>query len=386
MPAQVEVNVGAAGTDTKLDVLLVATIDAVGITRLPRILQKAGCRVTVLCSRKLALRRSCFVGRWIEGPRQPEAMAAALRDHLMGHVGKYRLVIATDEPLLWVLRESGDAWLAPWFPAPLGGANSAAVFSKLAFALAAQEQGIGLPRWRLCRSLDEARHVAAEFGYPVVLKSDHGLSGSGTRVSGTPEQLEEDFRTLDAAAGLVVQAFVRGELGTTPVLFDRGRLCCWFSAYAREQWPTRFASSTALEIADPPGMPAILEAIGRFTGFNGLCGVDWIEEEVTGRTLLLELNPRPTPGLYLGPHAGVDFSLAIRDWLAGVPRVQPPRLASGEPKALVMFPQALYRAIDDRRVNLGLRALADIPWDDPLLVGAHLRRLVTHYARRVLGR
>jgi len=365
------------------DILLVATVDAVGVTRLPGVLSHGGCRVTVLCASKLALRRSRFVHRWLEGPRDPREMMGALRQHLARHGGGYRHVIAADEPLLWVLRENAEDWMAPWFPAPFRGCDLDAVFSKRGFVAAASAHALPIPATRLCSSLAQVRQTASEFGFPLVLKADRGLSGSGVRVPRTNEQLEADFATLRGEAGLLVQQFVDGELGTTPVLFDRGRPVCWFSAYTREHWPTRFTSSTALEITDVADMEAILDAIGRITCFNGLCGLDWVEDPATKRIRLLELNPRPTPGLRLARRAGVDFSIAIRDWLGGRERVQRPRAPDGNP-LFPMFPQALYRAIDDRRPSLAARAIADAPFRDPGLLAAQTRRVVTHYARQLL--
>lgn len=128
-------------------------------------------------------------------------------------------------------------------------------------------------------------------------------------------------------------------------------------------------------------MEHLVIALGGLTRFNGICGIDWVHDLESDRLVILELNPRPTPGVYLeeGLRSGVSMSRGIRAWLSGKPYVQGPPLKGNRTKEILIFPQNLFRAVDDRNLLSFLRTFAFAPWDDPLLLAAQLRRFATHY-------
>jgi hypothetical protein len=76
----------------------------------------------------------------------------------------------------------------------------------------------------------------------------------------------------------------------------------------------------------------------------------------------------------------VDFARAFRELLAGGPvTVQRPRQPDPKRALVYQFPQYCYRAIGDRAWLRLIRALPDAPWDDPWLVAALVRRVLTHF-------
>jgi hypothetical protein len=80
----------------------------------------------------------------------------------------------------------------------------------------------------------------------------------------------------------------------------------------------------------------------------------------------------------------VDFARVLRGVLQGAPVEQRPDPAC---RTLIrMFPQSMFNAIDERRPGDLLKALADFPLDDPMLAGAALRRVLTHYLPAQLRR
>jgi hypothetical protein len=174
---------------------------------------------------------------------------------------------------------------------------------------------------------------------------------------------------------MMFQEFVPGPVGATSVLFVRGKPACWFSYFLRRNWPTPYAAASAIELWWDPQIEPLLTDIGQMTQFDGLCGIDWVLDE-KGSLFLLEMNPRPTPGIYASAIAGVSFSDAIADWLAGKQAVRRPLQQSG--RLYRMFPQNLFRAIDDREPGEFFRTFADAPWSDPNLMLAHMRRVFTH--------
>jgi predicted ATP-grasp superfamily ATP-dependent carboligase len=285
-----------------------------------------------------------------------------------------------DDPLFWAAaRQPELAWMTAWFPVSLLGDALQRLASKLDFLAAAEAQGLPVPRFQVCQTPTEAHSAAPGFGYPLALKTPYGFSGSAFRFVRDPDDLLRQASEFEAGQAFLVQEFVDGEVGATPVLFDHGRPMCWFSYLLLDSWPNRFAAASALTVVDHPDVESLLEGVGALTGFHGLGAIDWVRDPRTGRLLLLEFNPRPTPALYLAPLAGVDFSVALKAWLAGTATTQKPQpqLARSQPR--LMFPKHLYFAFEHGNLSNFLATWRDAPWDDPLLLLAHVRRVITHF-------
>lgn len=362
------------------DVLIVASADMVGMARLPSVLHHAGLRVSVWGCPGLAVGHSRFVQHYYRVSDDPTALLSALRQHLQERPQSYRWIILADDPLFWAaVQQTERTWMATWFPVALLGEAPQRLASKLDFLAAAEARGLPVPRFQVCETPTEAHAAAPRFGYPLALKTPYGFSGSAFRFVRDPDDLLQQANEFEVGQAFLVQEFIDGEVGATPALFDHGRPMCWFSYRMLDSWPHRFAAASALTIVDHPDVEPLLVGVGALTGFHGLGAIDWVREPRTGRLLLLEFNPRPTPALYAAPFAGVDFSMALKGWLAGVPARQKPQpqLARSQPR--FMFPQHLYFALEHCNLRNFLTTWRDAPWDDPLLVLAHVRRVMTHF-------
>jgi glutathione synthase/RimK-type ligase-like ATP-grasp enzyme len=361
------------------NILLIVRLDLVGVTRLPQVLHAAGCRVTLLAPAGLAINRSRFIDRHITLPATCNAFIGQLKAHLVEHHQEYQWVIIGDESVVHDLaRHRGEAWLDGWFPVNRHSRAVDLITSKFDFLQAASEAGLQLPSFKICHSLTEAKRVAESFGFPVILKLSKGLAGSGVRLVRSEEDLAPQFEAMVAGGPVAVQKFARGALGVTEVLFDRGRPVCWASSYTLRCWPTNLSASCVRQVMDHREIEPLITGIGTLTGFHGLGGVDWIHDPDTDSLNLIEFNPRPTPGYHTGHLAGVSFSSGVRAILSGNNLVQRPR-QEGQGQKVFMFPQSIYRAIDDRDLRLLMRVCSDLPWNDPMLMAAHLRRVCTHY-------
>jgi predicted ATP-grasp superfamily ATP-dependent carboligase len=144
------------------------------------------------------------------------------------------------------------------------------------------------------------------------------------------------------------------------------------------QWPNCYGPSGGGKLVDNPQIEPILRILGEMTGFHGLCSIDWIEETSTGRCLVIEFNPRATPSFFAGPAAGVDFSQGLRQAGTAESVRQRPR-AESNGKLFLMFPESAYYAIDRVQPGVMARAVVRAPIDDPGLLFAILRRMLTHY-------
>ena len=137
------------------------------------------------------------------------------------------------------------------------------------------------------------------------------------------------------------------------------------------------ASSSARELMQHPDIEAMLSGVGKITGFHGFAGVDWIHEP--HHLYLLEINPRPTPTYHLDRYFGVSFSQSFKQLLSGQPNITPPKPVRQPASLIRLFPQSLFWAISELDWRSFFICWNDAPWNDPVLLGAYLRRVLTHF-------
>ncbi len=362
-------------------VLVGISIDAVGVARLPQVLVAAGCEVNVVCGPGLAMTSSRFVREHIRTGRSADAVRQGLEEHLRAHPDRYSCVILADEPLLRTfLASAAVPELARLAPLTADPRRLARILSKVNFSLDAENAGVPVPRFRVLGG-PEDRPRATWRGTPTVAKAEESLSGSGVRIIQNADELAATNETMTARP-MLFQEYKKGRVGATAVLYDFGVPKCWFSYFLCRNWPNPAAAASAFEIFWHPEIEPTLVKLGKMTEFHGLCGLDWVLDEDSTTPLILEMNPRPTPGIYASQCAGVNFPLAIRDWLNGKDSVQRPEEKSSPMYRL--FPQNLFRAIDDRDPVEFLRTWADAPFTDPRLLVSQIRRVATHYLPRQL--
>ena len=366
---------------SQFEVLLVVGIDALGLARLPFLLHKAGCRVTLLAPSRFTVTRSRHVGKHLPASAEPKARALQLKEVLRAQRQPFAMVIVGDEPTLVAVAEHrGEAWLDGWFPVDHRTTAVDEILSKIAFHQAAVSAGLPMPYSTLCRDWGEVQSAVERAGYPVMLKAPQGLSGSGVHKVLDSGELEPAYTDLAPADNdLLVQHFFEGALGSTDVLFDHGVPVCWQSSYSLQCWPTPLASSSAREMMQHPDIEPLLSKVGQITGFHGFAGVDWIHEKSPDHICLLELNPRPTPAYHLDQYSGVSFSRSLNQLLSGRCNITPPKPITQPARLIRLFPQGLYWAISNRDWRSFIMCWNDATWHDPRLLLSSLRRVLTHF-------
>jgi hypothetical protein len=356
-------------------------IDAIAPGRLPALFHAAGYRVHLLAPPHLAIHRSRFIDRYSPIAEDPDAFAEHLCRYLGQHAGDYAWVQFGDETVLRAAAARCHAGCAATcLPVSRRPGAITLILDKLDFLTAAADAGLPVPEFAVCRDDASLAAAASRIGYPLMLKRGEGMAGAGVRFVATADEMRQIDWHGAPDAPLMVQSHVTGEVGSCEVVFDQGRPIAWISSLHREFWPTPLTASCVRELVDLPEAEAMLEGIGKLTGYHGLAGVDWIRGADDGRLYLIELNPRPTPCYHLGPRVGVDFARALRTLVSGTgPAIQRPRPPAPADALAYQFPQYCFRAIDDRKLHHLPRVLGDVPWREPMLVAAHVRRVLTHY-------
>ena len=371
------------------EVLLVCSgLDSMGISRFPRLLSKAGCRVILLSPIGNTVNRSRYVSTHIHASTELKTLVQQLKELLSLQSPPFAQVIIGDEVVLSKLvKYRGEDWLDGWFPVDHRSHAVDIMLSKHAFYDAMVEEGLYLPYSKLCKGWIEVKEAVEQAGYPVLLKSANGCAGWGVRMVHQSEEFKAAYFDLTLADDtLLVQQFCQGKLGATDILFDHGVPVCWQSSYKLECWPTPLSPSSARIIMHHASIEQIVTVVGKVTGFHGFCAVDWIHETDSDRIFLLEMNPRPTPCFHLGYHSGVDFSRSFKQLILGQSTITPPKPVSKPAKLIKLFPQGLYWAIDQRDLLSFIQSWREVPWDDPRLMISYLRRVWYYffYQRKTL--
>ena len=369
---------------TPFDILLVAGIDAVGLARFPYQLYKAGCRVTVLAPAGLAILRSRYVANHLPTSYNPQQRALDLKNLLSTQKSAFDWIIIGDEITLNAVAEyCGQDWLDGWFPVDHRSNVGDVMLCKRVFYEAAVPAGLRMPYSTVCHGWEQVLAAVELAGYPVMLKSGTGMSGSGVYKVHDHAELEQAYPALlEIDPVILVQRFYLGQIGSTDVLFNHGVPVCWQSSYSLKCWPTPLASSSARKLMQHAEIEDILLKVGQITGFHGFAGVDWIHDQIGGHLFVLEINPRPTPSYHIDRFSGVSFAQSLNQLLSGQTLSPWPQQMHPSEKRIRLFPQNLYWAISEHNCRCFLLCWQDAPWRDPLLLIAYLRRVLSHYLPR----
>jgi len=184
--------------------------------------------------------------------------------------------------------------------------------------------GVDYPLTLYPRSREELERATLRF--PLILKP--AVKDELNRFTAAKAWRADDRETLlqryDEAVELVdpsvlvVQELVHGG-GQAQLSFaalaDGGRVLCSLAARRTRQYPADFGrASTFVETIDDPGIDEPSRRLIAEMGFSGLLEIEYKVDLATGRTLLLDINPRVWGWHSLCARAGVDFPWLL--WLA----------------------------------------------------------------------
>ena len=169
-------------------------------------------------------------------------------------------------------------------------------------------------------------------------------------------------RKRDRAPEVTVQKYVDGRSANTMFACWQGEVIDTLSVetvFASEP----LGSSTVIRTIDNFDMQHAGRLLVKDLGISGLCGLDFIIEEATGKTFLIELNPRATQlgHLELGEKPSLIHLLCRK--LAG----DSPKPGEFVEDTIAFFPHILRCSADISVPNLS-NLHQDIPWEEPGLV------------------
>lgn len=185
----------------------------------------------------------------------------------------------------------------------------------------AHRLGIAVPRQQVVAGVEDARRAAARFGYPLVLKptasaAEHNpLERQQVRKAEREGELEGLIEEMTAAGAILAQENFIGVGVGVEVLCREGEVLLAFQ-HERVHEPLRgggssYRKSVALDAE-------MLAATARLMGelrYTGVAMVEYKQNPVTGRWVLIEINARFWGSLALSAAAGLDFPKALVELL-----------------------------------------------------------------------
>jgi hypothetical protein len=129
--------------------------------------------------------------------------------------------------------------------------------------------------------------------------------------------------------------------------------------------------SSVLRLIDNAEMSAAAETMVRQLNLSGMHGFDFMLENHTGNTYLIEINPRATQVGHLTLGCGRDLPAALYAAVSGNALHAAPKVTEND--TIALFPQEWMRDPESVFLRSGYH---DVPWDEPELLAAcvHLRR------------
>jgi hypothetical protein len=266
--------------------------------------------------------------------------------------------------------------------------------SRVSLVAFARELGIAVPD-------DQAVHTPAELEQwldmvpaPWVIKIDGAWAGRGVRIATTRTQAHAAFRELPRrinkyaaikrwlinrdphwladlrrrrAPAISVQRHIDGRPGNLAMFCRNGEVLAVTVAETVASWgPT--GPSTIVRLVNRPDVVADARLLAQALGLSGFYGMDFMMTRATGRSVLIELNPRAT-ALANICHAPNGDLIDAAGRLFSQQAQSISRMEAGY-GLVAHFPLAWHWRADDPRL---VGCFQDIPWDEPALLSEMLR-------------
>ena len=172
------------------------------------------------------------------------------------------------------------------------------------FKRAMVEIGLEVPSSGIAHTLDEARHVAADVGLPVIVRPAYILGGRGTGIAHTPEQFEHMARVGLAASPigeiLIEESIAGWKEFELEVMRDAADNCVIICSIENVD-PMGVHTGDSITVAPAQTLTdveyqamrdAAFACIRRVGVETGGSNVQFALDPLTGRQFIIEMNPR----------------------------------------------------------------------------------------------
>lgn len=284
----------------------------------PYLLREADCTVDLFCFKGAGLLKNRHWDNWIEAPRNIGEYVGRLARLLEQNT--YDWVIVSDDSSLRALNNNlTDPTLASKI-LPLSNLHNRAMLgSKAGLAAACAECGVLAPHSRVYNpSLDISLNTIG-VQFPLLLKEDESSSGHGVHLCADAEAMKKTLAGMAAAqkSRLVIQEYVPGDTISVEALYRSGRLLAYTYSKVLATVSNEFSVSLQRLYMQEPSIEKPLTKAGSALGIHGFATMTFMHSKKDAQYYLVEADLRAQTWFALGRLCGVNFSLAIKHFLAG---------------------------------------------------------------------
>jgi hypothetical protein len=269
----------------------------------------------------------------------------------------------------------------------------------------AQSEGILVPEFAAANNEPELRRWSAQCALPWVMKADVTSGGQGIQfVKTVPEAirflhsysqrptiteltkrliLNRDWDWIiskwsHSQRPIIAQSTINGRPANCAVFCWQGNV---LAGVAVEVIKSNGATgpATLVQIVEGAEMISAAERIARRLGISGFFGLDFVIEEGSGATYLIEMNPRCTPPCSLELGSGRNLVAALCNQLTGRPIHE--SLPAIEQEVIAYFPEVEKGAGTMDGTGRDEPVYHDIPYGEPEL----MRELLSPWPQRTIA-
>jgi predicted ATP-grasp superfamily ATP-dependent carboligase len=365
-------------------------LDYIAPARMPSDLKRAGFKVALLAPRGALCTQTRFVDSLSLMPEEQslpawiEALAELARETgarllLPGDDATVQVLMQITREPLPAVRAGVQAELAALIRSSLGDpAGYLDSIDKGRLLRRARSLGVPVAPGEGVADADDAVRVAAEIGYPVIVRPAIGSASKGVRFCGDVAELRAAIANLPHPSALVtpgphravVQSVIRGQPINRPALAWNGREIAGFCRMRLRPPPELPGFGSVSRYAALPDVTALSRRLLEGLGASGFVGMEFRRDAATGTPYLIEINRRMVPATHTGARVGVDLAAALAAVVESREWTGPTDMPVENERTLALFPQEWMR--DRTSADLEQRP-TDAPWDDPGLFRAMLR-------------
>jgi len=192
----------------------------------------------------------------------------------------------------------------------------------------ARELGIDVPEtWEVSALLHDLQ-AAQALPYPVIIKPKIGKGGWATARIDDVATLQDVLRSTVNPDGYMVQRFIDGDVVAACAIYRNGRCMARDSYLPRSTFPPKVGPpTTRTSVHFGETLDSLIRLLDHLA-WNGVCEVDYVIEKSTGKSYLLDVNPRFWASIAHNIAAGVNYpyyycKLALGDENIGTPEAVP---------------------------------------------------------------
>ncbi len=283
------------------------------VTEIPYLFSKVGCTVEVFCPKESFLLKNKYWSNWLESPYSSKEFSEKLQKVVTENSYDW-IILANDQTIRLINESISDDLLARKILPLSKLENRYMLGSKAGLSRICNENNILTPKYISCESSVDIENAPLEL-FPALLKMDRSEGGNGVFLCEDKPMALDKMKNLsvEERKGLILQKYIPGDNIAVEALYKNGKLLAYSYSKVIQTTNGEFSPSITRSYSSCPKIEDSLIKIGEVVGFNGFNNMTFMR---TGeKHFLIEADPRPQSWFRLGEFGGMDFSLAIENYL-----------------------------------------------------------------------